>query len=331
MENRIYGSTGHHHQPQQQQLHQPSPCHLATSHNPATHQLVFKVRLDAHGGPLGITLSGSEDQQKPILISGLLEDGCAYSTRQICVGDCLLAINGESVQDVPLSRATQLLQQGIGGSAVELKLTRNIGGGERDGWKERMACGKVARFSNAFPKPNPDDSTHAAAASMMHTSHSVYAATQTPKSNGDPTAAQPQAAVYAKVQRRAERNALLYNATTDGSGAGTSAASTSSATSSAASGGAAAGAGAGQGQLPGNCANSLASKEGSAANLCRTFHVTLYKDTVYDDYGFSLSDGLYERGVFINRIRSGGPADVVGLLKPFDRIMQVSGNVTIIE
>lgn len=55
----------------------------------------------------------------------------------------------------------------------------------------------------------------------------------------------------------------------------------------------------------------------------RTFHVTLFKDKVYDDYGFSVSDGLYERGVYINRIRSGGPADTVGLLKPFDRIMQV--------
>lgn len=55
----------------------------------------------------------------------------------------------------------------------------------------------------------------------------------------------------------------------------------------------------------------------------RSFHVTLYKDKVYDDYGFSVSDGLYERGVYINRIRSGGPADVVGSLKPFDRIMQV--------
>lgn len=55
----------------------------------------------------------------------------------------------------------------------------------------------------------------------------------------------------------------------------------------------------------------------------RSFHVTLYKDKVYDDYGFSVSDGLYERGVYINRIRSGGPADIVGLLKPFDRIMQV--------
>ncbi|KAH8416586.1 hypothetical protein KR222_010235, partial [Zaprionus bogoriensis] len=56
----------------------------------------------------------------------------------------------------------------------------------------------------------------------------------------------------------------------------------------------------------------------------RIFHVTLYKDKVYDDYGFSVSDGLYERGVFINRIRSGGPADMCGQLKPFDRIMQVN-------
>lgn len=53
-------------------------------------------------------------------------------------------------------------------------------------------------------------------------------------------------------------------------------------------------------------------------------HVTLYKDSVYDDYGFSVSDGLYEKGVYINRIRKGGPADIVGLLRPYDRIIQVS-------
>lgn len=61
----------------------------------------------------------------------------------------------------------------------------------------------------------------------------------------------------------------------------------------------------------------------------RTIHVTLFKDRVYDDYGFSVSDGLYERGVYINRIRTGGPADMVGLLKPFDRIVQVSLNAPI--
>lgn len=84
-------------------------------------------------------------------------------------------------------------------------------------------------------------------------------------------------------------------------------------------------------------ANTEASKESGSGNANgggavngnsgsgkpRVFHVTLYKDKVYDDYGFSVSDGLYERGVFINRIRSGGPADMCGLLKPFDRIMQV--------
>lgn len=66
--------------------------------------------------------------------------------------------------------------------------------------------------------------------------------------------------------------------------------------------------------------NSSKEEDGTRYN---SFHVTLYKDKVYDDYGFSVSDGLYERGVYINRIRSGGPADTVGLLKPFDRIVQV--------
>lgn len=66
--------------------------------------------------------------------------------------------------------------------------------------------------------------------------------------------------------------------------------------------------------------NSSKDEDGTRYN---SFHVTLYKDKVYDDYGFSVSDGLYERGVYINRIRSGGPADTVGLLKPFDRIVQV--------
>lgn len=52
-------------------------------------------------------------------------------------------------------------------------------------------------------------------------------------------------------------------------------------------------------------------------------YVTLHKDSVYDDYGFSVSDGLYEKGVYINRIRRGGPAHLAGGLKPYDRILQV--------
>ena len=52
--------------------------------------------------------------------------------------------------------------------------------------------------------------------------------------------------------------------------------------------------------------------------------VTLFKDNVYEDFGFSVSDGLYEKGIFVNRIRKGGPADTSGLLRPLDRILQIN-------
>lgn len=51
-------------------------------------------------------------------------------------------------------------------------------------------------------------------------------------------------------------------------------------------------------------------------------HVSLHKDPVYEDFGFSVSDGLYERGVYINRLRPGGPCD--GVLRPYDRILRVN-------
>lgn len=56
--------------------------------------------------------------------------------------------------------------------------------------------------------------------------------------------------------------------------------------------------------------------------------VTLFKDKVYEDFGFSVSDGLYEKGVYVNRVRPGGPADMSGILKPFDRILQVNDTRT---
>lgn len=71
---------------------------------------VFNVQLAPNGGPLGITLAGNEDGQKPIVISGLQEGGIAFNTGQIQVGDTLLAINNESVIGIPLSSATKLLQ-----------------------------------------------------------------------------------------------------------------------------------------------------------------------------------------------------------------------------
>lgn len=159
----------------------------------------------------------------------LLSGGIAHKNGQILVGDQLLAINAESVQGMPLSHATNLLQNL--GDIVDLKILRSH--------DVQQNYSSTATESTSMPQPQ---------------------------------------AIYAKVQRRPRSPS---SNTDNGSNSG-------------------------------------------KAEKQRVFHVTLFKDKVYDDYGFSVSDGLYERGVFINRIRSGGPADKCGMLKPFDRIMQVS-------
>ncbi|KAI9546076.1 hypothetical protein NQZ68_030663, partial [Dissostichus eleginoides] len=51
--------------------------------------------------------------------------------------------------------------------------------------------------------------------------------------------------------------------------------------------------------------------------------VTVIKDPEIDDFGFSVSDGFLEKGVYVNMIRPDGPADRAGL-RPYDRILQVN-------
>lgn len=53
-----------------------------------------------------------------------------------------------------------------------------------------------------------------------------------------------------------------------------------------------------------------------------TFQLTLEKTSDLDDFGFSVSDGLLDRGVYVSNTRAGGPAQLGGLLT-FDRILQV--------
>ncbi|XP_017155811.1 glutamate receptor-interacting protein 1 isoform X2 [Drosophila miranda] len=222
MESKVYGSAA---------------SSSSKSSGSSLHQIIFTVRLEPKGGLLGITLAGSEDITKPITISGLVEGGIGHKNGQIHVGDQLLAIDEHSVQGMPLSHATSLLQNL--GDLVDLKILRSHA--------------DLANGSHHLPQTQ---------------------------------------AIYAKVQRRPRSPSK--ESTSNGNGSATGSANGST--------------------------NGIANGSGKQ----RIFHVTLYKDKVYDDYGFSVSDGLYERGVFINRIRSGGPADMCSLLKPFDRIMQVN-------
>ena len=210
--------------------HQNNNMNMMTSSFYTQQPNVLNVQLHPNGGPLGVTLAGNEDGQKPIVISGLQEGGVASNTGQIQVGDTLLAINNESVIGVPLSIATKLLQ--VQNDIIELRLSRN----------NQIATSTIS-IVDKLPQPQ---------------------------------------ALYAEVQRRpnnTKSDAISNSSSRSGSNNS-------------------------DGQL-------------------KTIHVTLFKDQVYDDYGFSVSDGLYERGVYINRVRSGGPADQVGVLKPYDRIIQV--------
>jgi hypothetical protein len=46
---------------------------------PDTRSIVYTVELARHGGPLGITIAGSEEPFEPITISGLTQGNFFYS------------------------------------------------------------------------------------------------------------------------------------------------------------------------------------------------------------------------------------------------------------
>ncbi|KAL6464859.1 hypothetical protein MHYP_G00271760 [Metynnis hypsauchen] len=86
--------------------------------------IIYTVELKRYGGPLGITISGTEEPFDPIIISGLTKRGLAERTGAIHVGDRILAINNVSLKGKPLSEAIHLLQ--MAGETVTLKIKKQI-------------------------------------------------------------------------------------------------------------------------------------------------------------------------------------------------------------
>ncbi|XP_043078380.1 glutamate receptor-interacting protein 2 isoform X2 [Puntigrus tetrazona] len=84
--------------------------------------IIYTVELKRYGGPLGITISGTEEPFDPIIISGLTKRGLAERTGAIHVGDRILAINSVSLKGKPLSEAIHLLQ--MAGESVTLKIKK---------------------------------------------------------------------------------------------------------------------------------------------------------------------------------------------------------------
>ncbi|XP_032989100.1 glutamate receptor-interacting protein 2 isoform X6 [Rhinolophus ferrumequinum] len=89
-----------------------------------TGAISYTVELKRYGGPLGITISGTEEPFDPIVISGLTKRGLAERTGAIHVGDRILAINNVSLKGRPLSEAIHLLQ--VAGETVTLKIKKQL-------------------------------------------------------------------------------------------------------------------------------------------------------------------------------------------------------------
>ncbi|XP_060527881.1 glutamate receptor-interacting protein 2 isoform X2 [Cylas formicarius] len=269
-----------------------------------------------YGGPLGITISSSEDSTDPIILSRLTEGGLAEKTGALHVGDRILAINGENLDHRPLSDAIRLLQ--TSGDRVQLKIARNL--------KPENAILEEPRCNYSSPGlMSVDSAIHSWDSNTVDTQtengaelKDVESVLSEPLSYQDPVHDHDKDSTLTKNKKR--HSELQYYSDTEelfcpsplplpkyNSGNAVNHYNQS--------GGAVE-------RISGSC---------SAENILdnEIYHVTLYKDSIYDDYGFSVSDGLYVKGVYINRIRKGGPADIVGLLRPYDRIVQVNDTKTV--
>ncbi|KAK5911908.1 hypothetical protein CesoFtcFv8_001836 [Champsocephalus esox] len=114
--------------------------------------IIYTVELKRYGGPLGITISGTEEPFDPITISGLTKRGLAERTGAIHVGDRILAINSISLKGKPLSEAIHLLQ--MAGETVTLKIKKQL-----DNIEDRKAAEADDTTENEISDTEEDDLT----------------------------------------------------------------------------------------------------------------------------------------------------------------------------
>ncbi|XP_042595486.1 glutamate receptor-interacting protein 1-like isoform X13 [Cyprinus carpio] len=105
--------------------------------------IIYTVELKRYGGPLGITISGTEEPFDPIIISSLTKGGLAERTGAIHIGDRILAINSNSLKGKPLSEAIHLLQ--MAGESVILKIKKQ---GELASPKQPTVTGRLNDLSD---------------------------------------------------------------------------------------------------------------------------------------------------------------------------------------
>ncbi|XP_075810222.1 glutamate receptor-interacting protein 1 isoform X5 [Microtus pennsylvanicus] len=386
--------------------------------------IIYTVELKRYGGPLGITISGTEEPFDPIIISSLTKGGLAERTGAIHIGDRILAINSSSLKGKPLSEAIHLLQ--MAGETVTLKIKKqtdaqpasspkkfpipshssDLGDGEEDS----STIQKPGKLSDVYPStvPSVDSAVDSWDGSGIDASYGSQGTTfqtsgynfntydwRSPKQRGslspvpkprsqtypdvglsnedwdrstasgfagasDSAEAEQeenfwsqaledletcgQSGILRELEEKADRRVSLRNMTllaTIMSG------STMSLNHEAPTARTQLGRQASFQERSNSRphysqttrSNTLPSDVGRKSVTLRKMKqeikeimsptpvelhkVTLYKDSGMEDFGFSVADGLLEKGVYVKNIRPAGPGDLGGL-KPYDRLLQVN-------
>ncbi|XP_039531191.1 glutamate receptor-interacting protein 2a isoform X8 [Pimephales promelas] len=346
--------------------------------------VIFTVELKRHGGPLGITISGTEEPFNPILISSLTRNGLAHRTGALHIGDRVLAINNMSLKGKPLSEAIHLLQ--TAGDTVTLKIKKRsdpLYGSDRGSPSRTGSCvsdmeddrsdslrrGKYSELQRLTTPPSQDsamDSWDSSALDAGYGSQGVYIHrandfTLHPNDWRQTNHRSP------LISRRHAHRTAMYDGSlgeedwtysgsvspacghnhnnTDAQENYWSQALQDLET-------------CGQSEIlreleatimsgstlslsedrekqnesrtkalalsPERTSGNTAVPEDMSPSMPLELHkICLRKDVDSRDFGFSVSDGLLEKGVYVNMIRPDGPADQAGL-RPYDRILQVN-------
>ncbi|KAM9760913.1 glutamate receptor-interacting protein 1 isoform 8-T8 [Dama dama] len=370
--------------------------------------IIYTVELKRYGGPLGITISGTEEPFDPIIISSLTKGGLAERTGAIHIGDRILAINSSSLKGKPLSEAIHLLQ--MAGETVTLKIKKQTDAQSASSPKKFPVAShlsdlgdvedpspaqKPSKLSDTYPStvPSVDSAVDSWDGSGIESSYgnqgTGFQASgynfntydwRSPKQRGSLSpVTKPRSQTYPDVglsneewdrstvsgftgppdstEAEQEENfwsqALEDLETCGQSGilreleatimSGSTMSLNHEAPSSRSQLGRQASFQERSSSRPHYSqttrSNTLPSDVGRKSVTLRKMKqeikeimsptpvelhkVTLYKGSDMEDFGFSVADGLLEKGVYVKNIRPAGPGDLGGL-KPYDRLLQVN-------